>query len=221
MKEFYFNNWIYTLQEEGDVTTFGVGCNSPIQPPDFLSKYCSLSEYSIDMLKNRQFYAAQPDDFNDIFDSSYFLIDFDSMTLEQMLKIPNKYDRKEEQLVIAKWKNNKYEVIDLLQLKFYYSSLSRMGILSMTPNKYDEIMWGYYTNHKGFLVEFDYTLFSKYFLGPFPVNYVPNLPHLDFNKLGNRFSFFMQTMVKKDRWRVSARLTPYCEPDQESFALPV
>lgn len=215
MEKTEFNSWkYYTYIERGKVK-YTIEPFPKKDAPVMLSKYYSITDNSINAIKNLQFYISQPEDFNDIFDSHHSLIDFQNITFTTALNFLNKGKFNTD--ISKMWKEDKIELIKFIQHMFYSILLSRIGILCFTTNKYDELMWGYYNNHEGFLIEFDYSKFGKNYNGPFPINYVQNLSSFDINYLGGNLAFLIQTTIKKLMWQHEDEYRFLVEPQGNDF----
>ena len=75
------------------------------------------------------------------------------------------------------------------------------GILILTETDKDQALWSYYTENKGFCLEFDVENFPFRAYGPFPINYVEELKQIDTSRSGRHVAALVQTNEKKDCWR--------------------
>jgi hypothetical protein len=201
MSEIIIFNWKYSHYKEGEKLRFKIEPDIKRELPSTLCKYYSLSSYTIEAIKNRCFYASQPDNFNDIFDAHFHLLNFKDLRKDVALK----FIEPAGELAVANlhelWEQGKPDVlIEFIHHLYYSLLLTKTGIVCTTPNKFDELMWGYYNNHQGFLIEFDYTLFPDNFHGPFPVNYVDKIEAVDINTIGAKLAFIVQSTIKKKKW---------------------
>ena len=214
MEEIEYNHWKYRVYYDKGNTKFEIEPYPGKPFPLLLSKYYSISSNSITAIRNYQFYVSQPDDFNDIFDSHHSLINFQNITLTTVRKFFNYTER----INISKWwHEDKSKLIEFIQHTFYSILLSKIGLICFTPHKYDELMWGYYNNHEGYLIEFDYSKFGSNYNGPFPINYVPKLSPFDINSLGGNLAFLIQSTVKKTKWQHEDEYRFLVEPSENDF----
>ncbi len=193
-----YNDWEYELlSENGDIPTINV---KPHKKPRSLSKYYSLNENNVLAFLNNEFYVSQPDQLNDLFDSNLNLINFENKTFEDFKEFLNyaKANIESERIIYNK---NPKVYLQKMKHEMYQNCLSNIGILCMTSDKENELMWAHYTNNEGFLIEYDYSMFNSiYFKGPYPINYTKNLISVDFNKLNYLLGLTIAFTIKKDIW---------------------
>lgn len=112
------------------------------------------------------------------------------------------------------FQNNKIEYLEKLRNTLYANWISLIGILCMTKDNDNELMWAHYTNNSGFLLEFNHNNFSKNnFWGPYPMNYVPSLKTIDFSTIDKNLGFFVASLIKKDSWVYENEFRYFCLPD--------
>lgn len=196
METIFKNNKYSVKQDELGVQKYTV-TSKPA--PATLFKFYSLLEHNVNALKNHQFWASEPEDFNDLFDSKAFLIDFTRLDLVTAKKLVDTPAQKEE--VDRLYKQNiakfKYEV-----QKLHYSIIfSKIGIVSLSSDYKNELLWALYAQNAGFCIELDYSKFPNNFQGPFPINYVDQIEDIDIMKYGGETSFLLQVTLKKDIWK--------------------
>lgn len=164
--------------------------------PPKLFKYQSFNTISLSNLSNRQVYFCNPLEFNDPYDCALD-ITFKDLSEEDYKKFLQDYFSKkagteitpeiikiifESESNIEAYKTNVDEGLNraLKELKENY--LSSRGIVSLSANKNDIIMWGHYSDgHKGFCLEFDTSF--KPFESAKKVTYSDNIPELDASKI--------------------------------------
>lgn len=130
-----------------------------------LIKYYECNEYSYDALKNNYLWASHPEQFNDPFDCSPKLWDECSFTTDKIRRFINFDDHPEYQ----KHLESRGGIIDLVQIE--------IGVICLNSgNKENEdLFWGYYSNQKGFAIEFSKDKLSRVFgSDPMKVNYFEN-----------------------------------------------
>lgn len=224
------NNWEYKLViKYNEIVSPNVTPDIEIAPPTTLSKYYSLSKYSVDSFLKQQFYVSQPSDLNDLFDHNLAIADYSNFNFSDFsLDYENEADRKDAEdlykrfrlLYLNRIRNTQYEVWT-----------SRYGILCLTEKTTNELMWAHYTSNSGFLLEFNHHEFDgKGFLGPFPINYLPQLKKIDFNNLEigiekfgtskflNTFlGFSIASLIKKDIWNYEREYRYLCLPENDNL----
>ncbi len=167
-----------------------------IRPCTFYKHY-SLSKYNVDAVTNHQIYASHPRQLNDIMDVNQVLFEFDNPVLNRTITkdIPPYSSYSEEMLVSEECKLD-------IKTRFLKMFSSKWGIVSLTINPINWLMWSHYSKEDGFCVELDIMKmnFQKY--GPFPINYRSYLRPI---KLSEHQCYLpeallAQTLIKHDRW---------------------
>jgi len=210
-----YNDWEYELlYENGDIPKLNVKPNKSQEKPKSLSKYYSLNENNVLAFLNNEFYVSQPDQLNDLFDSSLSLISFKDRPFSHFIKFLKDInaDIKQEE---DRYNDNPKKYLQIMKHYFYRSWLQITGILCMTDDTVNELMWAHYTNNEGFLIEFDYTRFGDMFMGPYPINYNPPLTPVDFGKMDNNLGFFISSLIKKDIWSYEKEYRFLCISEDE------
>lgn len=215
--EFYLHNWKYTLTKDGDTHKLSVENGQPL--PESLYKYYSITKHSISALENCEFYVSQPDDFNDLFDSSDRLLDLSKIDFNDVLTIFQGADIAE---IEEWWKkcindNQIGTLVEQCRNKLYETMISKFGIVCLTPKRDHELMWAYYNNNQGFCVEYDYSIFPANFRGPYPIKYLENLSLIDFKRYGGHASFYLMTLCKKSIWKHEDEYRFLVMPSKEPF----
>lgn len=119
------------------------------KPPKELTKYYACNEFSYDALKNNYLWASNPLQFNDPCDCSIKAWEEQTFREDIVKKhIPN---FSEKSFPIS----NRDQVIEVL--------LSKLGIICLNNNEkeFEDIIWGYYSNHSGFSISFNLEILSK------------------------------------------------------------
>lgn len=116
-------------QKDWEIIENGV---SQVSNTKSLYKYFSLSEFSLDSLKNDYVYLSNPKDFNDTFDCN-------------------------RNLIIEKQKE-----IEDLQYVETLNDISEIGISSFSENGMEPLLWSHYTNsYHGFCLKFKPDFLNK------------------------------------------------------------
>jgi hypothetical protein len=164
--------------------------------PEFLYKFYSLSERSIDSLINKKIYAAHPSQFNDLFDCNEDLISFDDdNVIKNFLYGIIPLSEIEKQI-----SSDRSEIERFVKVHFNGVLYRKWGIFSLTSEPNNIVMWSYYNDHKGFCVEFDFTKFQFKHYGPFPINYQSKIEPISIKDAGPLLSVIYQTNIKSLNW---------------------
>lgn len=127
-------------------------------PPQNVYKYYGMNSFSIDALMKGYLYATCPFNFNDIMDSSEYLLDFSKITKEiyekfgQQMLGNEKYKKNNWDEIYKKDKNNNFE--DLRKC-FYAIQAYYFGTICLTKSPFNILMWAHYAGETGFLIELD------------------------------------------------------------------
>jgi hypothetical protein len=148
--------------------------NIKTEVPKKLYKYYSLSDYSLNGLKNNTLYFSHSHLLNDVMDGNFMLWNFDAF-LKEFHKETNNVHQNET--ILNELRN--------LTEKF----LKNRGILSLSDNYNNELLWIHYTNESGYCIEIETQVLKKsleknrkkdelYF---FPISY-GELKQINFNE---------------------------------------
>lgn len=148
--------------------------------PRELIKFYSVSENSVNALRNGYLWATNPSDFNDPFDCPIQLWDISSFA-------NNSHSRK----------------------IFYEGRLATLGIICLNEFslKDQDVLWGYYTNQQGFAIKLDSIQLQKDFGIPFKIQYLEpdEFDHFDINQINvviDLFPMFLRwSTQKKPIWK--------------------
>lgn len=156
MKNFYeIENFKYTLDENNNHV---VVCTPEREKPKKVFKYYGLNTNSINALTETNLFATHPFQFNDSIDSSELLLDFTNISIERYISF---FERMlhESEFNKHNWQKNYYEdKTDNFNgiRRFVYANFSRnYGMISLTTQPFNILMWSHYTNETGFVIEFD------------------------------------------------------------------
>lgn len=143
--------------------------------PKSLFKYCGISEYSINNLKNNEITVTQPSEFNDIYDSTMH-VDNKRSTLEvhdQFEKMWKKLGYKEQ---VLSDETKKLHLKDAEKKDRHYLNYltNDFYIDSFTSDKKNILMWSHYANcNRGICIEYDFTKWiAPIKKNIFPVTYI-------------------------------------------------
>lgn len=163
--------------------------------PKTLYKYYALTNDSIDAITNQYLYAPHPYQLNDLYDCSESLILYDN--IEAVKRFFKGIITVEE--IEAGFRNNDKQFFKMIQFNLNVLFFSRIATISFTEDKLSIPMWSYYTNNKGFAVEFDYSKFTFNWQGPFQINYQNDIKPVSIHE-GWDLCFLFQSNVKTTHW---------------------
>lgn len=239
-QQFKYKNFIYSL----DGTNHKVETEPETKEPDSVFKYYPNSKYSFDALKNSYLYATHPYLFNDSIDSSELLLNVENVSYERFVSFYKrfitpeefqKYDYKEM------YENDKKNSFSGFR-SFCHQIFSRnFGLISLTTNPLNILMWSHYSSEDGFMIELDRKILIDNIVSYNedvnnfcfrPVQYVDELERIDMFQEDFKtpdLSFLYMTNVKRsewsyeDEWRLSIYKTnmgipyKYLNPGTENY----
>ncbi len=192
-----FHNWKYERNSNEEGFSFRITPDREINIPNTLFKYYALTENSVSSLEDQKFYISQPHDFNDLFDSSHFRLDFGTVSKSEIRKMLSFLS---DSVFEKMWQADERDTRSYGQHSFMRTATSLSGLLCLTPNSLNDLMWGYYGNNGGFCLELDHSKFDKNFKGPYPINYIDEFTPLIFENFGGHYSYIILTTTKKKMW---------------------
>lgn len=208
-KSIFRYGWEYTIDDQQNLKILPKPSDrKPL--PKSLFKYYRLDSLSIDALSKSYIYAPHPGQFNDPIDCSHLMITFnDPKFIYDFLKpiLPNSMSYEE---IKQKVELKDSDLLRLVQNGVKQISYARMGIISLCNNPESMLMWTYYTDHRGYCIEYDYPKFPfKILAGPLQVNYQKIIKPISatnealaLNKsLALALVFLYQTNVKAKCWQ--------------------
>ncbi|MBI9036480.1 MAG: DUF2971 domain-containing protein [Bacteroidales bacterium] len=194
------NNWIYVVKETDNKIQYEVIPDKVIKSPEIVYKYYPLTQNSCRVLKNKQIYASHPVQLNDPFDCNNNLINYKNVSLDFCRKFFKSSIPDDE--IINRFNVDKNGLINQLSIEHYIGVFSRLGVISMTEDSLNMLMWAYYaSSHAGFALSFDTSQLKSKFHGPFPMNYLEIFEQLEFNEEEIYIDLLYQTNVKSINWQ--------------------
>lgn len=202
----------FTYKELGNKENDGVDIIHNEPYPDKVHKFYQFNSNNVDALVNGYFYASHTFELNDYLDSNSFLW-YTSNPLS-----PYFYRKLFDDIIpLDKLKEFYYTDINRENLcKGYISTYLEIisnlfGIISLTTNENNILMWSHYTQEKGFQITLNATALEVSLnekigkgecFGMFPINYTSNLNPIDIYGFDSmHIPFFYATNVKSNKWK--------------------
>ncbi|MGD9900907.1 MAG: hypothetical protein AB7T22_17410 [Calditrichaceae bacterium] len=123
------SEWVY--QYDSDLNDFEIVPDTEIVKPQTLFKYYSLNDYAVDGLYHSYLYATHPDQFNDLYDCFYDLVEADS-SLDYIFELLDRIRDPAENR--KKYADNSQEFINSFLLWLKASIYRYHGVVSMTTS---------------------------------------------------------------------------------------
>jgi hypothetical protein len=144
--EFKYKEWTYSLDFSNNHVV-----NSPLIEPNSLFKYYSNNHYNREAIVNNYLFCSHPYHLNDPIDFSSLIWDFSNLTKERFNDFFIENDI-EKNVSYEVDRDNNFEYIKTI---FWEIRTDKSGIISLSANESNTLMWAHYSTENGFLVEFD------------------------------------------------------------------
>lgn len=203
--EHQFNDFTYITQFDTSSNEFDfrITYPRPKEKPQFLYKYYSINEKNVDAVISNYLFSSHPEQLNDKYDCSGDLINYSELQKETvMTKLTVEIKKYTVQNFNELWESE-YKWVLLKD----YAEIERarlfmkFGIISLSERENDTLLWSYYSQNSGFVVKFKTELLPTNFIGPFHINYSPELTKIEYCENNPPLCIHYQTNVKQDIWQ--------------------
>ena len=155
-----------------------------VDEPENFFKYYSPSKFSFDAIFKNYFFLSHPFNFNDSVDSSELFWDFKNLS-EKDFRIFWSSKGYSDKYIEEIYPGEKLSGFVSTRRNFFLQETQKVGIVSLTNNPLNTLMWGHYSGETGFMIEIDKKKFlekifqlnrpglNDYIL--YPINYVESL----------------------------------------------
>lgn len=147
MNVFKHNDFTYKLNESGNYEV-----ESPLIEPTTLFKYYPNNNHSKDAMSNSYLFCSHPYQLNDPMDSSNILWDFSNIKEGTYNSFYEHFEIEQS----VSFENDKKEKFAVIKYLLYLNVTKRAGIISLTTEPLQTLMWSHYASEKGFMIELDY-----------------------------------------------------------------
>lgn len=178
--------------------------DSPIKKdkPEVLYKYYPINKNSVDSVINHYLFSPHPSFLNDKYDCSGELINYSNLTLDHFI---NRFSKElklyPEKKVRECYNSDKRWILERRFADYNLIILfMKFGIISLTEDHKNILMWAYYSQNSGFVIKYKTELLPNDFFGPFPINYCENLEKIDFSKYDKPLCVLYQSNIKQNLW---------------------
>lgn len=206
MNEYQYGDRLYKLSGGNLEVDFP----QQIKLPESVFKYYGKSNYSIEAVTNNYLFCSHPYHLNDSIDSSPHLWDFSSLSRKNFEKFYAEYGF--DKVIDVDYDAEK--AIDFVPIKqrFFDLASKNSGIVSLTSEPLQTLMWAHYSTENGFMIELNWNEIKNNLKGLnpnlnnysfFPIQYVEKLEDIDFfSKEFNSadIPFLYSTAVKRNDW---------------------
>ncbi|WP_027075839.1 DUF2971 domain-containing protein [Maribacter antarcticus] len=225
MSEYKYGDRTYKLTNGN----YDVELPAEIKQPESVFKYYGKTDYSIDAIIKNYLFCSHPYHLNDSIDSSSLLWDFTNLSKEVFEKFYKQYGF--DKVMVIDYEKEKGNGFVTIKQKFFEMASKNAGVISLTNNSLQTLMWAHYSTENGFMIELDWKEIKNNLKGLnpklnnyafFPVQYVDKLESIDF--FGNGFNspdipYLYSTAVKRkdwsyeDEWRLMTFTLDYGVPN--------
>lgn len=196
----------YSTKTDFENQTIIFAVDNPLKhdKPGALYKYYPLNERSIDSVLKHYLFSPHPSFLNDKYDCSGELIDYSNLTLDHYI---NRFSMElklySEEKVRELYNSDKKWVLERTFSDFNLIILfMKFGIISLTEDHKNILMWAYYSQNSGFAVKYKTALLPNDFFGPFPINYCEKLEKIDFAMCDSPLCVLYQSNIKHNQWQL-------------------
>jgi hypothetical protein len=202
--EHSFNNYNYISEFDLETQEFNFEINYPVdkEKPTFLFKYYNFNQNNINAVISNYLFSPHPDQLNDKYDCSSDLIDYSNIRQEivyQILVIETK--KYTEQKFREIWNSDKKWVLIRLVADYERTRLfMKFGIISLSSNENNTLLWSYYAQNSGIAIKLKTDLLPSTFIGPFFINYTTALTKIVHVETNAPLCMHYQTNVKDQKW---------------------
>lgn len=221
-QSFKYKNFTYSLVGGNHE----VVCNPKRSEPESVYKYYSTTKNGMDAFTNTYLFATHPYSFNDSIDSSELLLSFQNISFERYKSFHDRLISKEELKkfdLIKMFNDDKTKGFSGIRNFFYEYFSRKFGLISLTTEPLNILMWSHYSSESGFIIELDRKILIENLLRLNkdaknycfrPVQYVEELENIDMFQdtfVTPDLSFLYMTNVKRKEWEYEDewRLTVY------------
>jgi hypothetical protein len=203
--EHTFNDYNYI--SEFDLITgeydFRINYPTHIETPEFLTKYYCLNNYNINAVISNYLFSSHPDQLNDKYDCSGDLIDYSGLRKEFLIqKLVLEAKRYTNQEFNDIWDSEFRWVLHKNIAEFERTRLfMKFGVISFSSMENDILLWSYYAQNNGFAIRYKTELLPQSFIGPFYINYTPDLTKIVYTEKNPPLCIHYQTNVKLVDWK--------------------
>lgn len=187
---------LYKVESNGFSNKLSVIDLENNQLPKSLFRICAVNKYSVDSLLNNYIFGNHPRHFNDLFDCHKELIIIDDDNHKKLIKSFIKEYYKDVDFDSV----SEQKQASLIEEAGYDLAYITFGISCFTSNPNNLLMWAYYCNNSGFMIEYDYSIFPENFQGPFPINYLEKIKPISIKENGPNISLLYQSNIKSIVW---------------------
>jgi hypothetical protein len=201
--ELLIDGWKYKINRESEMASFHVLPPKKTVIPQSVFKLFSINKNTVSALQEDKIYVNDPVQFNDLFDCSidiYTKVESNEILLYKYL-LETTYGI----TTVNSWNNE--QLIWRCRQARHQLNLGQFGVVCFTAKPDSVLMWAYYGNNKGFMIEYDTDQFPANFFGPFKVFYQDKIKKLDKIKLQKNYdaidpalAFLYQSTIKSKVW---------------------
>lgn len=204
---FEYKNFTYYL----DGGNHKVITAPPTTMPPTIYKYYGNINHNFEAVQQSYLYLNHPFEFNDSIDSSELLLDFSNINFMKFHRFYERFPDVELNIkdLFERDKKNRFKEI---RTYFYLESSKKFGLVSLTTNPLNVLMWSHYSSEDGFMIELDGKKLLENLIPTNkdcknycfrPVQYVKQLESIDVfqgNFKSPDIPFLYMTNVKRKEW---------------------
>ena len=196
-------NYIAEFDIQTEEFDFRINYPTPKETPESLIKFYALNSNNIDAINSSYLFSSHPDQLNDKYDCSSDLLDYSGLRKESIQqRLVNELKKYTTQEFNELWES---ELNWVLIRDFSGSERIRLfmkfGIISFSTKENDILLWSYYAQNSGFAVKFRTESLPNTFIGPFYINYSPELIKIESTETNPPLCIHYLTNAKLNIWQ--------------------
>lgn len=174
--------------------------------PTELYKYYSASSNNFNAVKENLFYCSHPYHFNDLTDSTQLSYNFKNLSYENYKVLF--LNLEEDSKILSMYNEDKKHNFSNYRNIFYSLITQKLGVICLTSNEMNNLMWGHYSGDSGFKIKFETKKLLESINSEnnqncmfFPINYIKNKLHISTEFYGNTIPLLVDISTKVMDWK--------------------
>lgn len=198
------NGFQYIAEFDRQTEAFDFRINYPVPKdiPESLIKYYALNNNNIEAVTSSYLFASHPDQLNDKYDCSSDLLEYSALRKDTLIqRLVTEIKRFTLQEFNELWESEfKWVIIRAFSDSERIRLFMKFGIISFSTKENDILLWSYYAQNNGFAIKFNTESLPKEFIGPFYINYCPELIKIDSTESNAPLCVHYLTNAKLNIW---------------------
>ncbi len=203
MAKIEFGDWSYV--DETPIKWEKLQIEFKKEIPKNVYKYYSSNENNFSAIANNNLFCSHPFHFNDLTDSTPLSYNFKNVTFKEFKDYYG--DLVNENQLKIMYEEDKLNSFRNYCNDYYSELTSHLGIISLTENEMNNLMWGHYSSDSGFKIKFTTEKLiesinkdNEQNILLFPIKYIKNKLHIDISIYGKNLPLLVDISTKVKDW---------------------